>query len=232
MRIHYLQHVPFEGLGSMQAYFSECGYPVSVTRQHLGEQLPDVDELDWLIIMGGPMGVGDSDEYDWLTEECSFIRSSIDAGKVVLGICLGAQLIATALGGEVTRNACPEIGWFPVTPSEDADRTLIGDLFDSAPEVFHWHGDTFSLPAGTSQLLESEACKNQAFTLDNRVVGLQFHLETTPDSARALIDNCGKALEASRFVQTPDEIMGTQKKFEGINTRMRAILHRIEELNR
>ena len=113
MRVHYLQHVPFEGIGSMEPFLIDGGHRVSSTRLYLRATLPPIDAFDWLIVMGGPMGVGDEGRYKWLAREKAFIKAVVESGKIVLGICLGAQLIAEALGAAVTKNRCREIGWFP-----------------------------------------------------------------------------------------------------------------------
>ena len=114
MKIHYLQHVPFEGLGSIESALKEGGHSISVTRLFSDDPLPDISAFDWLIVMGGPMGIKDEDEYSWLRTEKEFIKKTIQTGKVVLGICLGAQLIAEVLGARVYKNKYREIGWFDI----------------------------------------------------------------------------------------------------------------------
>jgi len=224
MRIHYLQHVPFEGLGSMEEWFAERRHTVSATHLYNGEQLPEQNSFDWLVVMGGPMGVADEDRYPWLKPEKHFIRATIDSGKPVLGICLGAQLIADALDAAVTGNPQREIGWFPITVAEDARSTAVGKVLADNPEVFHWHGDRFAIPEGAVPLAASEACDNQGFLYDNRVLGLQFHLETTELSARELILNCGDELDGSEFVQGAEQMLSQPGRFIAINQLMADIL--------
>lgn len=224
MRIHHLQHVSFEGLGSMGPYLKQKGYNLTSTHLYLGQELPSIDDLDWLIVMGGPMGVYDGDQYPWLKKEKSFIRDAMEAGKVVLGICLGAQFIADVLHAKVVKNKYREIGWFPIHRAVQAEETVLGAVLPETMEVFHWHGDTFDIPAEASLLASSEACRNQGFIIDDRIVGLQFHLETTLDSARALIDNCGNELNGSRFVQTEDQIISEESRFDRINAVMHSVL--------
>lgn len=228
MRIHHLQHVPFEGLGSIEPYFLQQGHQLSSTHLYLGQVLPYLDSLDWLIVMGGPMGVHDEAVYPWLAEEKAFIRNAIDNGKLVLGICLGAQLIADVLGARVYRNEHREIGWFPITPSVESGSTIFGKVFPDSMDVFHWHGDTFDIPSGGVLLASSAACKNQGFSIDDRIVALQFHLETTPDSARALIDNGRDELDGSHYVQAEADILSESPRFRRINDVMRSLLHKIE----
>ena len=174
------------------------------------------------------MGVYDDRKFPWLTREKDFIQSVIDAGKIVLGICLGAQLIADALGAEVYRNPHREIGWFPIHGSNRAKKTVWGTVFPSDLEVFHWHGDTFDIPAGCMPLASSQACQNQGFVAEDRIVALQFHLETTPASATALIKHCGREMDGSMYVQTPSEILSAPSKFQTINRVMEVLLDTIE----
>ncbi len=223
MRAHYLQHVPFEGLGSIEAWLGANGYQTSVTRLFAGEDLPRLDDVDFLIIMGGPMSVNDEKDFSWLATEKAFVREAIGAGKPVLGICLGAQLIASALGATVYANACKEIGWFPVTPV-GSDSDTFSWLANSV-DVFHWHGETFDLPPGAIHLARSEGCEHQAFRIGDSIVGLQFHLETTPESANAIVTNCREELSPSKYVQTEAEILSaTGRKYQAINALMDQIL--------
>ncbi len=215
MRAHYLQHVAFEGLGSIEPWLRNAGYEITATRFFESGVLPNPEKVDFLIVMGGPMSVNDEDEFPWLTREKDFIRTVIDAGKPVLGICLGAQLIASALGVRVYPNSVKEIGWFPVTGvsapgfpvRESAEQRESVFQFPSTVNAFHWHGETFDLPAGAVPLAKSEACENQAFQLGNSVIGLQCHLEMTPASVRTIVENCRAELTPSRYVQSEAEIL-------------------------
>ena len=228
MRIHYLQHVPFEGIGSMESYFISYGHQLSSTHLYLDQPFPKLHDFDWLIVMGGPMGVGDELQYSWMSKEKSFIKSSIESGKIVLGICLGAQLIAEVLGAKVYKSSDREIGWFPINVPEQVNNTILQGVFPQGIEVFHWHGETFDIPVPGVLLASSEACQNQGFIVDNRIVGLQFHLETTPDSAKALVENCRNELDGSKFVQNEKEILAQESRFLQINQVMTAVLERLK----
>jgi GMP synthase-like glutamine amidotransferase len=228
MRIHHLQHVPFEGIGSMEPYFINQGHKLSSTHLYRNEPLPQLHDFDWLIVMGGPMGVRDELQYPWMRQEKSFIKSSMESGKIVLGICLGAQLIADVLGAKVYKNRCREIGWFPLHVTEQADTTVFQGLFPQGIEVFHWHGDTFDIPESGVLVASSEACQNQGFIVENRIVGLQFHLETTPGSAKALVENCRNELDGSEFVQDEKELLLDESRFLHINKVMNSVLGRLE----
>ena len=231
MRIHHFQHVPFEGLGSMAPYFLSKGFQLSATHLYLDQSPPPLDTLDWLIVMGGPMGACDESKYAWMALEKAYIQKAVAAGKVVLGICLGAQLIAAVLGAKVFKNSYREIGWFPIRQAEQAKTTAMADIFSQQTEVFHWHGDTFEIPRGAALLASSDACAHQGFVLENRVVGLQFHLETTPASARALVENCSQELDNSRYVQTAEKMLSDESRFERINAIMAAVLDKMQVCN-
>lgn len=207
MRIHSLQHVPFEGLATIEDWAISRGYTISRTLLFRGEFLPEPTEFDWLVVMGGPMNVYEEEMHPWLAPEKDLIRRAIDGGKVVLGICLGAQLIADVLGGRVRPNGEREIGWHTVALTPAGSKS---DLFGLLPESFvplSWHGDTFDIPPGAVRMAESEACENQAFQ-SGRAIGLQFHLEATAEGIENLIRNCSDELAGGgRFVQTAVEIL-------------------------
>lgn len=207
MHAHFLQHVPFEGLGSIQAWLDQHGCHVTSTALYRAAALPEPDSFDWLIVMGGPMGVDDTDDYPWLSDELQFIRRSIEAGRIVLGICLGAQLIAKALGGTVSRNPDKEIGWFPVYKDPSLEPHPLSRLFPDQITTFHWHGDTFSLPGNALRLAGSDACRNQGFVYQQRVLALQFHPEMTMTSIQALVRNCADELVEGPTIQSARDML-------------------------
>lgn len=224
MRAHYLQHVPFEGPGSIEPTLRALGCEITSTRLFESHTFPRIADIDLLIIMGGPMSANDERAFPWLAAEKSWIRSFIESGKPVLGICLGSQLIASALGSKIRRNPQPEIGWFPIhsTPATDPDLFR----FPANLDVFHWHGETFDLPPGATRLARSTACENQAFQIGNSVIGLQFHLETTPESARCLIKHCADDLQPSDFVQSAESLLAVPPtRHASLNAEMRALLN-------
>ena len=226
MRAHYFQHVPFEGLGSMETWLRGAGYEIGVTRWYAGELAPDPAGIDLLIVMGGPMSVNDLGEHPWLAPETDFIRRWIGAGRPLLGVCLGAQLIASALGARVYPNRVKEIGWFPVT----AVTPVPENAFRFPPEqtVFHWHGETFDLPTGAIHLARSAGCAHQAFQVGRNVIGLQFHLETTPETAAALIANCRAELVPAPYVQEDAALRAAPPEaYRAINALMARLLTRI-----
>ena len=224
MRAHYLQHVPFEGLGAIEPWLTAAGYRITQTSFYdASSALPKPEDIDFLLVMGGSMSVNDEHQYSWLKREKQFIADVIAAGKAVLGICLGAQLIAAVSGANVYANKAREIGWFPVESTVSADSAVF--RFPSRLDVFHWHGETFDLPVGATRLARSAACENQAFQLGSAVIGLQFHLETTGDSARQLVASCGNELTDEPYIQTAAEILSAPlEKYQSAHQLMAEVL--------
>jgi GMP synthase-like glutamine amidotransferase len=174
--------------------------------------------------------VSDEAIHPWLLPEKRFIARAIGSSKVVLGICLGAQLIASSLGAKVRVNPEREIGWHPIEPAPEASRSAFASLFQAPMEVFHWHGETFELPPGATHLARSAACEHQAFSLGERVLGLQFHLEATAETARALVENCAADLAPGRWVETASAMLREDERFRRVNRVMDAVLDRLRKL--
>lgn len=229
MRVHVFQHVPFEGPAEIGRWLEQRGVTPTFTYFFAEAVLPPVETVDWLVIMGGPMSVNDEATLPWLRQEKTFIARALQRGATVLGVCLGAQLIADVLGGKVTPNREREIGWFPVTHTTGAEKHPLGSCFPAQAEVFHWHGETFSLPAGAAHLLRSAACEHQAFAVGDRVLGLQFHLETTAASARALIDHAGEDLQPGPFVQDAATMLADPDRFARVNKILDRVLAALRE---
>jgi GMP synthase-like glutamine amidotransferase len=201
-----LQHVPFEGPGIIGHWLAARAASVGYTRFFESVDLPDPATLDLVVAMGGPMSVKDEAAFPWLVAEKRFIAQAIERGVAVLGICLGAQLIASACGARVFPNAEKEIGWFDVVACEGASGSF---RFPARSTVLHWHGETFDLPAGAQRLASSAACANQAFQLGARVIGLQFHLEMTPETLQAIVTQCRDELVPGRFIQDEATILAS-----------------------
>lgn len=227
MRLHYFQHVPFEGLGSIKTWATQMGHEISSTRLYAKDSFPNLDDFDWLMVMGGPMGIYDEDKYPWLFSEKNYIEKAVVQGKIVLGICLGAQLIADVLGAKIYPNKHKEIGWFPIQKTRETAQTRLADFLPAQIDAFHWHGDTFDIPEGAIHIAKSKACENQGFIYDDHVVALQFHLEITEQSAEALIDNCHNDIKEGPFIQTPAEILSDRERFTKINLLMNELLNHL-----
>ncbi len=229
MHVHIIQHVEFEGPAHIGRWIDNHGHSRSETHLYRGDELPAAMNLDRLVIMGGPMNIHEHERYPWLAAEKAFIGRVIGAGKTVIGICLGAQLIADVLGARVYAGPEKEIGWFPVTLTGEGRQS---GLFDGLPDrfpVFHWHGDTFDLPAGAVRLAESAACANQAFLHDGRVLGLQFHLESTPESVEKITEQCvDEVVGGHPFIQSVADMRNAAAgTFQTINRAMESILDRL-----
>ena len=177
-RLLVFQHVPYEILGNLDPLLRDAGFRIRYV--NFGRQpdaKPDLSRYHGLIVLGGPMNCDQSDRYPHLATEIEAIRAAIDAGKPVLGICLGAQLIARALGARVEPNATKEIGWYPLQPTAAGREDPLFKFFTDTQMIFQWHGDTFAIPSGATHLATSPDCSNQAFRYGDNVYGLQFHLE-------------------------------------------------------
>lgn len=226
MRLHYLQHEDPVSLGSIKNWLIKSGHQVSGTSFHKGEVPPAIEEIDGLIVLGGSMSVYDEEGFPWLRDEMNFIRQTIDANKLVLGVCLGAQLIAGALGKKVYRNPELEVGWFEIRRFPSANGHKLADIIPPAAEVFHWHGDTFELPDGAVRLASSEACANQAYAYGRNVLALQFHLETTPEEAQGWVEKDVAKLAKGPFCQTPEQMLKSPERFDGNHRLLDSILDR------
>jgi GMP synthase-like glutamine amidotransferase len=222
LKIHCLQHVSFEGLGCIENWIQDNGHSLSYIRLYDNPVFPDLDTVDALIILGGSMSVHDEAEFPWLKAEKEFIKSTIAQRKKIIGICLGAQLISDVLGGNITANHQTEIGWFPVSILDS--NTTILEGFPKSFFVFHWHGETFSIPENAVRLMESEGCMNQAFLYDHRVLGLQFHLEVTDETMRAMAFHEQTELVRDTYVQTYDEIVNNTVYIQENNQMMFRLL--------
>ncbi len=244
MRVHYLQHVAFEGPAAIGGWVKTRGHSLtgtelfrepstantSVAPEH-PQSFPALDDIDVLVVLGGPMGVYDYADHPWLQSEKAFILAAIIGGKALLGICLGAQLIADVLGGPVTRNTHPEIGWHPVelTPAGRTDPLFAG--FPADFTALHWHGDTFAIPPGATHAAGSAACTNQAFSLDGgRVVGLQFHLEETSASLAVLVEHASAQLDAAGtepWVASQEELLTADAPYDTCRALLFKLLDRM-----
>ena len=215
MKIHYFQHVPFEGLALIEDWAHERKHEINRTCFFKKNYcLPELHDIDLLIVLGGPMSVHDEIQYPWMKKEKAFIKSAIDANKCVVGICLGAQMIAQLLGAKVANSSQKEIGWFPVTfKTEGLQHPLLYGI-DSKINAFHWHGEFFEIPENTVHIATSEACENQGFIYNDRVLALQFHIEMNKKSITEILRACSNELIDEKFVQSEQEIMNKTERYK------------------
>ena len=201
------RHYPTEGPGYFARFLDRQGIPHRTIKIDEGEPVPEsIADISGLVLMGGPMSVNDS--LPWIPKVLQLIRAAVAADVPVLGHCLGGQLLSKALGGRVRGSRAKEFGWLPVTA---VDSPLTSAWLDDLPphfEVFHWHGETFSIPPGATHILKSRYCRNQAFVI-GKSLGLQCHIEMTPELvrtwARAGAGEIARALPAAS-VQRPAQM--------------------------
>lgn len=226
-RIHCFRHVPFEGLGCIETWCKRKSYPVSYTDFYdIDFQIPPSVDYDVLVVMGGPMGVYEEDKYKWLNPEKKAIKEAIDNNKVVIGICLGSQLIANVLGAEVYKNKEKEIGWWSIQFTDEGKKTVLFDTLGDELTVFQWHGDTFDLPEGAIRVASSEVCLNQAFIYNQKVLGLQFHFEVDEEGIQLMSGgDLDELQQGGNYVQTIEQI----KAGEGIIPANNELMFRILE---
>ena len=205
MNIHYLQHAAGEGPGQIANWAAANGHELSGTHWYRGDAGPDPASIDFLVIMGGGMNIYEHRNHPWLVPEKALIAEVIGQRKPVIGVCLGAQLIADVMGGKVYQNPEFEIGWLPIRTLETGH-----PLFSRFPAEFtalHWHGDTFDLPAGATLLASTDACPHQAFVCQDNIVGFQFHIEVRPEDVRFFVQGETAPLPKGEYVQSFEEIL-------------------------
>lgn len=223
-----MQHAPHEGPAAIAAWAGRRGHSLEVTRLDRGEPLPTVEEFEMLVLLGGPMSVNDEASYPWLAEEKLLIGETIQTDRRILGICLGSQLIASALGRRVYPARALEIGWFPVRLSAQAARSRTFAGLPPSFTPFHWHGETFDLPKGAIHLAESDLCPNQAFEIEfdggpsrggALALALQFHLEATDESVREMLEAekaeraCAPGVAAAPALPSERELLGEPARY-------------------
>ncbi|MBD3244018.1 MAG: amidotransferase [Chitinivibrionales bacterium] len=222
MRVQIIQHVPFEGPGCIADWAVRHGHTLATTHAYLGATAPDPATLGLIAVLGGPMGVDDDESCPWLMKEKAYIEEALKAETPVLGICLGAQLIAHVLGASVTRNDEREIGWFEVRTTEQAREHC--PVLPEELQAFHWHSDTFTPPAGTVPVGASTACANQGFLGGRHIVGLQFHLESKRRSVADLVNHCRNELNNGRFVQSEEAMLRERRYYDQANRLMQELI--------
>lgn len=204
-RIFVLKHVPYEGPAAIADWAAKAGHELSLHEWYQTPEAP-AEFPDYLIVMGGPMNVDDEQDYPWLAAEKAYLRKAIDAGTPVLGICLGAQLIAAALGKKVYPGKYQEFGWLPLSLTSEAAEHPLLSAFPNPLMVFHWHGDTFDLPDGATLLGSTTDCVNQGFAV-GKCIGLQFHIEIDQSLLRGLIADHLLPDWQGPYISAPNQII-------------------------
>ena len=230
MRLHTLEHDDWDfSRTNITRWVDKKGHQMASTNVFKSAPFPKLDDFDWLMVMGGSMHAWEVDSHAWLKPEKDFIAEVVEAGKVVIGICFGAQLLAETLGGNVFTNEEPEIGWYPVSITDEGRQSF---LFDGLPETFttfHWHSDHFSLGSGCVCLATSQPTANQAFVRpDLPVVGLQFHPEYTRRMIHYFSEEFGDLMIPDTFVAGPDAVIKQTKEMPDTYWLMEGLLNNIE----
>jgi len=208
MRIHCLQHVPFETPATIAEWALLHNHSISYTCFfEKNYSFPSLTDFDALLIMGGFMNADEENLFPWLRDEKVFIKNAVDAGKKIIGTCLGSQLVAASLGCKVYKGEEKEIGFFPVTFTNEALQNPLFNHFPQSYTLFHWHGDTFDLPEEAIVLASTTVCKHQAYLLNSNILGMQFHLEMNEETIEKMLLHDGNELnEQGIYIQSAEEI--------------------------
>ena len=231
MRIQLIEHDP-EDFSRTNIFFwaTAKGHQINQTYVCNNDKLPAVDSFDWLMVMGGSQNAWDDQEYSWLQEEKVFVAEALAQGKLYLGICFGAQLLAEALGGKIFPNEHKEIGWHEISLNRDGRESF---LFQNVPPsfvTFHWHSDHFSLPATCTRLASSKASENQAFVCNDRpLVGLQFHPEYTREMVTYYAGERSQDWVSNMYVSDGNEVLTRTEKIPDTYWLMETLLNNIEK---
>lgn len=212
MRIHYLIHAPFEKLGVIEPWANKKKFSLSGTHTYKGEKLPSISEFDFLIVMGGPQSPSRTDKWPYLQDEMDLIKKAVEANKAILGICLGAQLLAESLGAKTEHSLHREIGVFPVELLPDASSDPIFSQFPQKFNVTHWHNDMPGIPKGARLLAKSTGCSRQAFSIGDKIYGFQFHLEMTPANIAEMVLHCENELTPDMYVESKQKLLSHDLK--------------------
>lgn len=227
MKILAIQHDAADPPAHAGTVACELGHELQTIRLDRGDQIPTRADADMLMTFGGGISLTDSECPDWVAAEQQLIRKYVDSDRRVLGICLGSQMVAAALGATVRRNEQPEAGWHRVE-SVAGQGSAIGGLFNDDPIVFHWHQDTFDIPDGATHILRSDACAHQGFTIDDRVVALQFHLEANAKTVNTFLAVSQLWRREAPFIQTESQITtGIETHLPDQQALLREVLQKI-----
>jgi len=222
------EHMPSKVNCNITKWAENNGHELSRTKVNQGQDMPGLDSFDWLIVMGGPQSAWEEEANPWLCTEKDFIRQTIEAGKIVLAICLGVQVLAEALESRAFRNGHREFGWNEVTLLPEGRKSF---LFSNIPDTFvtwHWHGDHYDLPRDCVRLAESGPSPNQAFAHNSLpIVGLQFHPETTIELAHIFLDNYPYKWKEGPFVKSKEEVRAQTNTLKDNYWLMKALLDNI-----
>ncbi|MDE3399589.1 MAG: GMP synthase [Coxiella burnetii] len=226
MKIHYIMHAPFEKLSAIEVWATQKSYDLSGTHVYKGEKLPRALNFDCLILMGGPQSPFKTDKYPYLLDEIQFVKKDLAGNKKILGICLGAQLIAEALGAKTLHSPYKEIGIYPIQTLPEATDDPFFSKLPKSFDVMHWHNDMPGIPKDVVLLAKGEGCPHQAFRYGDRVYGFQFHMELTLSVIEEMIEKYRGDLEPGKFVRTKEEML--HSNYNEVNAKMFTFLDYLE----
>lgn len=229
MKMHIVKNAPYEGPGFIADWALARSYDVQTTSMFEVAKAPSPESFDWLVIMGGPMSVHDEKDCPWLIQEKSLIERAIMQNKIVLGVCLGAQLIAQVLGAQVHKNEYIERGWHTIKKEPAAQDSKLFKTFPKEFTAFLWHGDTFDLPKDAQLVASSDACANHGFEYNDSVIGLQYHLEVTPESIESIMENGSYPLVEGPYIQTHEQITEKMDNVKSLHGLMDNLLEKISD---
>jgi GMP synthase (glutamine-hydrolysing) len=222
MKILFVTHASFEQPGSIETWAKRNNHETVEVKPYAGEQLPDVDGYDMLVLMGGPQSPIEIDKAPYLKDEIKLARQALDQKKRIVGVCLGAQLITEALGATTERSPNKEIGMYELELLDGAKSDPVFSSFPAKFNVMHWHSDMPGLVDGVELLAKSEGCPRQAFRYGDRVYGFQCHFELTKELVEGMIQHCIGDLQAGKYVMSPEELIALD--YSEINGRMDKVL--------
>jgi GMP synthase (glutamine-hydrolysing) len=229
MKILFVVHASFEKPGCIESWAHKQGHYTRTVSPYKGERLPDINEFDLLVVMGGPQSSLELDKAPYLYDEIGLIEQAIKEQKRILGVCLGAQLIAEALGAKPERSPHREIGMYPVELLDSAKGDPVFSHFPSKFDVMHWHSDMPGIPTGAVLLAKSEGCPRQAFRYGDRIYGFQCHFELTLELVNGMIANCVEDLaKPGDYIRSAKELI--ESDYSQINSKMEFVLDYLAKL--
>jgi GMP synthase (glutamine-hydrolysing) len=228
MKMLFVTHATFEKPGCIETWAKKHGYETEEVCPYKGEKLPDINEYDFLVVMGGPQSPLEIEKDPYLMDEINLIKQAITKHKRIIGVCLGAQLIAEALGAKTERSPHREIGMYLVEQLEEAKFDPVFGQFPEKYDVMHWHSDMPGIPAGATLLAKSEGCPRQIFRYGDRIYGFQCHFELTKELVLGMIEHCPNDLRAGTYVRSVEEL--TYADYSQINLKMEKVLDYLANL--
>lgn len=229
MKILFITHAAFEESGCIETWAKKKGHETQIARPYMGEQLPNINDFDFLVVMGGPQSPLEIDKAPYLADEITLIKQAILKNKRIIGICLGAQLIAEALGAKTERSPHREIGMHLVELLDEAKFDPVFSQFPEKFDVMHWHSDMPGIPEGGVLLAKSEGCPRQIFRYGDRIYGFQCHFELTQELVKGMIEHCPNDLKAGTYVRSVKELMDAD--CSQMNSKMEIILDYLASLS-